>query len=178
MFYPSFTLPDFMPEPSPNPSRILADLRALLAHLTDECGWPAEAIHLFGFGQGGSVAAEFTLSYGRAHAGRRLGSIVSVAGPLLSHPTTAPQPNGTPLLAVHRPLAPSSALSSADLASLRKGFADVDEVRFRTGEGMPRSADEWRLIMGFWARHLAREESALGGGGEMYEVLSGGPKMR
>jgi predicted esterase len=177
MFYPSFTLPDFMPEPHPNPSRILADLGALLDHLSDECGWPADAIHLLGFGQGATVAGELVLSYGRSHANRRLGSLVSVTGPLLSHPTTA-KPNGTPVLAIHRP-APSSALSTSDLASLRKGFSDVQEVKFRSGEGMPRSADEWRVVMTFWAKHLAREDvgSGMGGGGEMYEVLSGGPRM-
>lgn len=178
MFYPSFTLPDFMPEAHPNPSRILADLDTLLDHLTGECGWPAEEIHFLGFGQGATVAGEFILAYGRSHANRRLGSLVSVTGPLLSHPTTAKQPNGTPVLAIHRP-APSSALSAADLASLRKGFSDLQEVKFRSGEGMPRSADEWRVVMTFWAKHLARDDAGtgMGGGGEMYEVLSGGPKM-
>lgn len=176
-FYPSFTLPDFLPEPHPNPSKILADLHAAVDHLTTECGWQPEEIHWLGFGQGGTVACEFALAYGRTHGGkRRFGSVVDVAGPLLSLPTTG-LANGTPILALHRP-APASALSTADLAGLRKGFADVQEVRFRGGEGMPRGADEWRVVMAFWAKHLARkDERAMGGGGEMYEVLSGGPKM-
>lgn len=173
MFYPSFTLPDFTPEPNPNPTRILSDLDELVAELKT-CGWEEEGLHWLGFGQGATVAAEFALSYGRKHANRRFGSIVSVTGPLLSHPTA--KPNGTPLLAVHRP-ARSSALSVSQLASLKKGFVDVQEVKFRSGEGMPRGAEEWRVVMTFWAKHLLREDvGSMGGGGEMYEVLSGGPK--
>lgn len=168
MWYQSFTVPDFMPVTSPNPAEILKTLTAFLAHLIT-LGWAYNDIHLFGFAQGGSVALQLALAL---PASTRLGSVTSCSGPLLSLPTLAQ--NQTPCLVLHRP---SSPLSKADLAALHKGFRDVREVSFKSGDGMPRGAPEWEPVMKFWSEVLGREETSMGGGGEMYEVLSGGPKM-
>ena len=91
----------------PNPSTFLSAFSALLDHLTAEvskggCGWPASAIHLFGFGQGASAALEGAIRWTQADRGeekkiteldeearssqpkRRVGSIVSICGGLIS----------------------------------------------------------------------------------------------
>ncbi|KAG8842668.1 hypothetical protein FRB91_004004, partial [Serendipita sp. 411] len=74
--------------PNPNPSSTLEDLTRLLVHLVEECNWSSERIHLFGFGQGGSIATELGLQWNRTHR-KDLGSVITVSGPLLSYPTTS-----------------------------------------------------------------------------------------
>ena len=70
------------------------------------------------------------------------------------------------------------AYTKRDLGAFGKGFKEVKEVRFQgAGQGMLRGEGEWKVVMAFWAERLGREESRMGGGGEMYEVLQGGPKM-
>jgi hypothetical protein len=53
------------------------------------------------------------------------------------------------------------------VAAFRKGFEVVEEVKME-GEGMPKSADEWRQIMKFWSERLG---TRVGEG--VYEVMSG-----
>ncbi|CDZ96981.1 Lysophospholipase [Phaffia rhodozyma] len=177
MFYNSFTFPDFMPEPNPNPSEILSQLSSFVTHLTNPidkkgCNWSLSNIHFFGFGQGGSVACELALRLqGSSPSGSRLGSLVTIAGPLLSFSTR--KPNQTPVLAVHRP---SVLFKLSELNALKKAFGQVKEVKFKTGEGMPKGQAEWGVIMKFWSEVLGGEQS-IGGGGEMYEVLQGGPSI-
>lgn len=160
----------------PNPTPALELLARVLAHLAADCAWPPHRIHLFGFAQGGTVAAEAALAWWNAelaaqradspHALRPLGSVVSVCGPLLSYPTLA-RACPTPLLLFHRPPPAGTALPASALASFKKGFGHVVEVKMR-GESMPRSEDEWRLIMQFWSEHLGRRQ--MDG---LYEVMSG-----
>lgn len=78
------------------------------------------------------------------------------------------------MLALHRS---GESYTKADLGAFGKGFKDVKEVRFVGGSpGMVKGEGEWRVVMKFWSEHLGRE-SKMGGGGEMFEVLEGGPKM-
>lgn len=149
----------------------------VLDHLVDDCEWPAPRIHLFGFAQGGSVAAESALKWWRrglqpqpktdSTSVQTLGSVVSIGGPLLSYPTlSAPCP--TPILVFHRPPPIEPSLPGNALPALRKGFSRVVDVKI-SGEGMPRSKDEWYPIMGLWSERLQRRQ--LDG---LYEVMSGG----
>lgn len=153
----------------------------VLSHLTNDCGWPASRIHFFGFAQGGSVALESALLWWkkvlpderrtketeeRANNPTFLGSIVSISGPpLLHHALSNKCP--TPVLAFHRPRPSSSALSSGDLTSLRRFFSNVREVKL-SGDGMPRSRDEWLPIMEFWSQRLSKRKVE-----GAYEVLGG-----
>lgn len=178
-WYPSFDqLGDLIERP--NPTIALDLMTKILEYLITACAWPPQNIHLFGFAQGGSVALESCLKWWQSQIENvskpaldsssptpsALGSIVTIGGPLLSHPTLSvicP----TYLFAFSR-LPPSEpSLKLGDLASLRKGFGVVKELKL-SGQGMPRSKDEWYPIMEFWSQRLSRRQ--IGG---LYEVMSG-----
>lgn len=132
-----------------------------IRHLADECGWPAARIHLFGFAQGGTVAGEAALRMKED----KLGSVVSVSGPLLSYPTSTSGKSKTPFLLWSR------TSENVSATALKRGFEDVREVKSGSkGEGMPRSKDEWEGIMRFWSERLSRR--APDGSG-LYEVMTG-----
>ncbi|KAJ6590996.1 Alpha/Beta hydrolase protein [Mycena vulgaris] len=178
-WFPAFSLQgEPLPAPAQDPSPALALLARVLAHLTRDCAWPPARVHLFGFAQGGTLAAEFALSVSADDA---LGSVVSVCGPLLSYPTRAADKRcPTPLLVAYRPSSGGEddddgalpAVTPAALAALRKGFASVREhpMPARNGAGMPASKPEWEPIMRFWSERLTRRRAE-----GLYEVLSGGP---
>ncbi|KAF8128716.1 hypothetical protein EV363DRAFT_1340405 [Boletus edulis] len=130
----------------PNPTPALEVIAKVLDHLIAECAWPPHRIHLFGFGQGGSVAAESTLAphptqnHFRFPSPCHLGSVVSISGPLLSYPTFV-TPCPTPLLLFSRGPVPKD-VSTA----FSKGFTQIRQVIKPGGQGeesMPRSRDEW-----------------------------------
>lgn len=87
---------------------------------------------------------------------KRPGSVVTIAGPLLSYPTGSPCP--TPLLIFHRPGTEQTALSKSDLTALKKGFnGRVIEEKFgKEREGMPANKDEWTVVMKFWSDVLQK----------------------
>lgn len=175
-WYPSFDqLGDLIERPDPTPALNL--LKNVLGHLTGECGWPPHRIHLFGFAQGGSVAAEACLQWWRrelelssqsrmtdkeTHV-RPLGSLVIVSGPLLSYPTLS-KPCETPILVFRRP----RELKNGALDAFRKGFSRVKDVE-RAGEGMPRASlrEEWQPILEFWSEVLGWRP-----GDGLYEVTA------
>ena len=166
---------------NPNPSPAVDLLIRVVRHLTQDCAWPADRIHLFGSAQGGTVAAELGVRWWREElerarkakiaeeggdadvAPRPLASVVSVSGPLISYPTLKP-PCPTPVLLVYRP----SEVPGNALAAFRKGYADFSDVNLGGGEGMPRSKDEWEPIMRFWSQKLGRRQMQ-----GLYEVMSG-----
>jgi hypothetical protein len=176
-WYPSFdALGDLLVPP--DPTTAIDYTTKVLDHLVNDCGWPALRIHLFGFAQGGSIAAESALNWWRRGLQRQqgqksdstsaqpLGSVVTISGPLLSYPTLSvicP----TPILAFHRPPPTEPSLPGDALAAFRKGFSSVKDVK-RNGEGMPRSKDEWYPIMELWSERLGRRQ--LDG---LYEVMKG-----
>ena len=153
----------------------------VLDHLIEECAWPPNRIHLFGFGQGGSVAAETTLAWWKKQLARtnttssaelepvpparHLGSVASISGPLLSYPTLA-TPCPTPLLIFSR-----GSVAKEVSTAFSKGFTHVRQV-VKPGtqgeESMPRSRDEWEPVMQFWSEVLGRR---MGDG--LYEVMTG-----
>lgn len=153
----------------PNPSHVLDHLEQLLAHLVVECRWSPNKIHLFGYGQGGSVALELGLRQWKLRGQEsRLGSIVSVAGPLLSYPTPSSL-CPTPVLIFHRPVSETTNLASSDLQAFKKGYEGVQEARGADGDGMPRSKGDWEPIMRFWSLNLSKRSSP-----GLYEVIGGG----
>lgn len=176
-WYDSFDLlGDLLPNPNPTPALEL--LIKTIQHLHEDCGWPVSRIHLFGFAQGGSVAAEFGLKWWRKELEmitnadtpeepRALGTIVSVCGPLLSYPTALQRACPTPLFVAHRPPPAESALPSNALAAFKKGFSFVRDASLGKGEGMPRNT-EWEPVVTFWSEHLSRKFNTKG----MYELTN------
>jgi pimeloyl-ACP methyl ester carboxylesterase len=164
-WYPSFDpLGELLD--SPNPSEALDLLGKIISSLEDDCGWTTDRIHLFGFGQGGSVAAEFALRRWK-EKGSSVGSVTTISGPLLSFPTlTSFCPS--PILVVDRPSA-ESAMPRGSLAAFRKGYQSVADVKLGSGKlGMPSSQEEWFPIMKFWSEKLSRRP-----GDGLYEVMVG-----
>ena len=172
----------------PNPTPALDLLTTVLDHLTKDLEWPLDRIHLFGFAQGGSVAAEYAMKKWKEqlHAHRSsiaasesasasasapltpLGSVVTVSGPLLSYPNPS-SPSPTPVLVVHRPSPSEEALPSNAIAAFKKGFSSVTEVKLSAQRrGMPGSRDEMEPIMRFWSERLSRRKME-----GLYEVMSG-----
>lgn len=149
-------LGDMISRPDPTPALEL--LSRILDHLRKDCKWPNEALHLFGFAQGGSVACEAALAFSlssssattsssssaSSSSASRLGSVVSVSGPMLSFPTPR-QKSTTPVLLWKR----SEEAATTPSGPLRKGFEQVTEhtVQAKGAGGMPRSQPEWLPIM-------------------------------
>ena len=156
-WYPSFDQLGELIE-HPNPTSAVELIDQIFLHLREDCAWPANRIHLFGFAQGGSVAVEFGVKRWR----ETLGSIVTVSGPLLSYPTLSTLSN-TPLLVAFGTSTPSS-----ELSAFKKGFQRVTEHKMVAGSGMPRSKADWEPIMRFWSETLGRRR-----GEGVYEVLTG-----
>ncbi|KAJ7756925.1 hypothetical protein B0H16DRAFT_1537426 [Mycena metata] len=157
-WFPSFDdLGELIEQPNPTPALQLMD--RIFTHLTTDCEWPVNRIHLFGFAQGGTVAAELGLKM----RGETLGSIVTISGPLLSYPTLSTL-STTPLLVAYRP----SAVPPNALPAFRKGFQRVVEHKMGAQGGMPASKLEWEPIMRFWSEVLGRRRVA-----GVYEVMSG-----
>ena len=137
--------------------------------------WTSESIHLFGFGQGGSLAYETGQSFFK-RTGNSLGSIVSVHGPLLSLPSAPNNKASTPVLYVTRSTGPTK--HQQQVSALERGFTRVQVTKLggKQGEiGMPRNTEEWQPIMEFWSEVLRRKNAwELNNAGEqIYEVKSG-----
>ena len=187
-WYESFDpLGDLLPNPNPTPA--LEVMGRVVEYLKATCLWPADRMHLFGFGQGGTLAAEFALARWKralpaqsaagpsdntsSGAAARLllplASLVSIEGPLLSFPTLKP-PCAIPTLYFHR----SFQTTSASIRSFEKGFSDVKEARCEGQEGMPRNKSEWGQVIQFWGRVLASRLPDMDG---LHPVISGGPSV-
>lgn len=145
---------------APNPTKTVADLIALLDHLTapageghSGCGWDARTIHFFGFGQGATCVLETLVQWTKARADS-LGSVVSISGEFVSHPTINP-PSQTQIFHIYRS---NKALSdSAKFGSFRKASKNFTSHRLELAPGnvdeaMPRNKSEWDPIMQFWAK--------------------------
>jgi hypothetical protein len=127
---------------------------------------------MFGYAQGGSIALETAVA---DRSSAPLGSITSVCGPLVSHPTFSPALS-TPLcyvVRIPRALRASAPHARAELAAVHRAFAHVTEVHLApsaasTGTDMVRGT-EWKDVMLFWARFW-RKRSAWERQGELYTV--------
>lgn len=151
----------------PNPTPALDLMKQVLRHLVDDCAWREDRVHLLGFAQGGSVAAEFGLKSWKEQKGK-LGSIVSVGGPLLSYPTVE-ELSPTPLFVVHRASPAEPSLPRDAMVAFRRAYQTVgDEKLDGRRSGMPSSKNEWEPIMRFWSEKLSKRQ--IDG---LYEVMSG-----
>jgi len=174
--------------PNPNPTSAIQLLDKVVTHLTTDCKWPLNRIHLFGFAQGGSVVVEFGLWWWREKQllvarkalspsesipeipATSFGSIITVSGPLLSFPSLSTS-SPTPLLAVSRPPPSELTLTPNDVLALKRGFQIIREVKYeRQSGGMPESQAEWEPIMRFWSERLGRRVGEEAG---LYEVMDG-----
>ncbi|KAK4683598.1 hypothetical protein P7C73_g6640, partial [Tremellales sp. Uapishka_1] len=154
--------PQYNDLPSPDPAPTVPRLKRLLEALSKE-GWAYNRIHLFGWGQGGTMALALAAS-----VTDRLGSTVSVCGGPSSRPTGKLE---TPILYFHR-LDARSAASEKTVSSLRNTFKEVEVLQGDIGRGkgdMPKSRSEWEGIMKFWSEVLSRDDRWKGE--EVYEVV-------
>lgn len=129
------------------------------------CGWPSSSIHIFGYTHGGTAAIEGVIAFTRRQAAKvkeissqsnqtttdsyptELGSLVSVCGEFLSHPTFSPA------LSI-----PTLAISLGQpQTTFKKAFSNVQSITFTSSNSqprMPQSEQEWRTIMVFWSKVL------------------------
>lgn len=162
--------------PNPDPTPAIGVLQHLLHYLCAPeeqggCAWKAENIHLFGFGQGGSLVLETAV----ARRPEPLGSVVSVNGPLLSFPTFSPSLT-TPLCYVTRfapPVLSSSSQARSQLTAISKAFAHVTQLNYPP-KSVPMDermiqGPEWRDLHTFWAKFW-RTRSAWELEGKLYTV--------
>nr|KIR49436.1 hypothetical protein I312_01591 [Cryptococcus bacillisporus CA1280] len=190
MDHPSFSWyqtfdPYFNPLPisSQNSTAPLSKLRKLLETLiSPHLGWKLEDIHLFGWGQGGTVALELGTDIGKTPLktngekdnGKRLGSIISICAPLLTHPAS-PLNVSTPVLYFTRQSA-QSAVQQKSVSGIKRGYREVQVVQGGgvgggKGEDMPRGKEEWYGVMKFWGQVLGKADEGWKGQGEVYEVV-------
>lgn len=166
----------FNPIPHPDPTKHVPMLRKLLETLTSsEIGWDLHRIHLFGWGQGGSMALELAKSVTVKPLGdtvKRLGSVISICGPLLPTASSVSTPGQTPALLFTRlpPQAAAHRRQKGDLQAVCKELEVINGEKGRGGEDMPRGRVEWEGIMKFWGNVLAKDEGWKGKG-EVYEVV-------
>jgi len=168
-WYNTFS-PIFEPLPHPDPSKTLPALAKLLDSLTStEMGWQYHDIHLFGWGQGGTMAIELAYEIGKTK--RRLGSVVCICGGLLSYPSTKLDLE-TPVFNFTR-ADPLSSVGEKASHTIKRAFKDVEVVRGEVGRGedMPRGRAEWQGVMRFWGKVLSKPDEGWRGGGEVYEVV-------
>jgi hypothetical protein len=165
----------FNPMPNPDPTKHIPTLRKLLEALTSaEMGWQLNRIHLFGWGQGGSMALELASNIGAKplDEAQRLGSVTSICGPLLYSSSSGSSTSQTPALVFTR-LSPQSAARNRLANDLKNRFKEVEVINGEKGKGgedMPRGRGEWEGIMRFWGHILSKDESWKGDG-EIYEVV-------
>ncbi|WRT68587.1 uncharacterized protein IL334_005565 [Kwoniella shivajii] len=205
-WYPTFTSTyDPIPIANQNPTVHLSKLRDLVSTLITPSGhtgssavsgggggglgWKLDEIHLFGWGQGGTIALELGLSIGKnpltistsaveseGKGGKRFGSITSICANLLTHPTSSLN-IPTPVCYFTR-TSPKSSIHEKSVNVLKRAFREVQIVTPKGsgggGEDMPRSKDDWYGIMKFWSQVLGRksdEDKTWKGQGEVYEVI-------
>ena len=100
---------------------------------------------------------------------KRLGSVISICGPLLS---TSPTQSNTPCLSFTR-TSPQAAIHRRQVSELKETFKEVEVINGEKGKGgedMPRGRTEWEGIMRFWGNLLAKDVGWKGEG-EVYEVV-------
>lgn len=161
---------------NPNPSVFLDAFQRLIEYLIKPvkdggCGWPSSSIHILGYTHGATAALEGVIAFTRRQASNQaakmkeisneengtkqtsssysteLGSLVSVCGDFLSHPTFSP-PLSIPILTIS---------TSQPQTTFKKAFSNVQSITFPSSNSqprMPQSEQEWRAVMIFWSKVL------------------------
>nr|CDI56160.1 alpha beta-hydrolase [Melanopsichium pennsylvanicum 4] len=151
----------------PNSTQTVTHLINVLRHLIDDCGWLASWIHIFGFGQGATIALETLVSWTKynhsddaKHA--HLASVVSISGEFISHPTLT-NPASTPVLHIYR--SKSDVPNHSDRwASHRKATTGLHLQRL----GLEKEGQEQAMIRGSeWDMLYAISQMQEKGSGEL-----------
>jgi hypothetical protein len=188
------------PDPPPTPTneqletlhtQLIPLLRNLLTYLSVDCGYPLESIHLFGWGEGGTIALELgknvgsdPIDVGQGQSGKRLGSIVSISGEIYSTPPVGSNKTDypTPILFFHRPRPSPSTPKNTQTNLLSRIFLNPQTItasfsprsasNHERGQDirMPSSKEEWTGLMKFWSEVLVRPGMRMGAG-EVFEVV-------
>jgi len=127
--------------------------------LIDKFKYRPDQIHLFGFGQGGSVAIAVPLHASLATISSSLGGVISIGGGLpLSMSPAGSASDGkvrTPLLLLSGSKSPLAAVGSSPLKRINDAYEFVEYHRWKkSDDSMPKNRDEVLPMMQFWARRL------------------------
>ncbi|KIV92642.1 hypothetical protein PV10_03915 [Exophiala mesophila] len=122
--------------------------------LIGKSGYRPDHIHLFGFGQGGSVALAVALHPALSKIAP-LGGVVSIGGPVpisISVPSTK---NRTPILLLSGSKSILSSTGSSPLKRCQDSFQFLEFHSWKkSDDSMPKNRDEVLPMMQFWARRL------------------------
>ncbi|KAI1407252.1 alpha/beta-hydrolase [Hypoxylon sp. FL1857] len=158
---------DLDPDPGFSKAEVLVLGKLIRETLVERCGWEANDILLFGFGQGGSLALGLAsnvrrgekivdVTEGNTVTGPTFKGAVSIGGPLPASmiPTqSAREKSRTPVLVCHG--TSSESIDEDAMEILKKEFVDVREVKWRKyDDSMPKNKDEMLPIMQFFAERL------------------------
>lgn len=118
-----------------------------------------DQIHLFGFGQGGSVAVAAVLHPALATVSSSLGGVISIGGGIPLSLTTADGSSRAkaraPLLLLSGSKSPLAAVGSSPLKRVNDAYEFVEYHRWKKADdSMPKNRDEVLPMMQFWARRL------------------------
>ncbi|KIW99376.1 uncharacterized protein Z518_11364 [Rhinocladiella mackenziei CBS 650.93] len=124
--------------------------------LIDKLKYRPEQIHLFGFGQGGSVALSVPL-HSSLSAQSSLGGIISIGGglPLSTSLANTSSKNRTPVLLLSGSKSPLASAESSPLKRVKSTFEFVTYHQWNKAEdSMPQNRNEMLPMMQFWGRRL------------------------
>jgi predicted esterase len=111
-------------------------------------------IHLFGFGQGGSVALSLPLHPSLASLSP-LGGVMSIGGGLPVSLSTPSTKNRTPVSLLSGSKSPLASIDSSPLKRLKAAYEFVEYHRWKKpDDSMPKNRDEVLPMMQFWSRRL------------------------
>ncbi|KIV86553.1 hypothetical protein PV11_02156 [Exophiala sideris] len=122
--------------------------------LINKFKYRADHIHLFGFGQGGSVAVSAPLHPSLSSIS--LGSVISIGGYLpQSTATTSSTKNRTPVLLLSGSRSVLASPESSPLKRVKSAYEFVTYHQWKKADdSMPKNRDEVLPMMQFWARRL------------------------
>ncbi len=127
----------------------------ILKVLINKCHYRPDCIHLFGFGQGGSVAVSVPL-HSSLSATYVLGSVISIGGYLpISTSSAGSTKNRTPVLLLSGSRSPLASPESSQLKRVKSAFEFVTYHQWKKpDDSMPKNRDEVLPMMQFWGRSL------------------------
>lgn len=151
-----------------------------------QAGWAWSRLHLFGFSQGGTLALE--VARRAALSGTGMGSCVAVASGMLAEQLVdlklAPRKSdasgcSVPVLLVHggadEVVAPPWVKATADFLGNEGLDVEVHCIEGKS-HSVVASAEEARLLMQFWAKHLSSKPAVHGG--ELIDLGAAGVRLQ
>ncbi|KAJ9617291.1 hypothetical protein H2200_001012 [Cladophialophora chaetospira] len=122
--------------------------------LIDKCKYRPDHIHVFGFGQGGSVA--LGVPFRQSLSSLSLGGVMSIGGPLpLSTPLPGNGKNKTPVLLLSGSKSPLATTDSSPLKRIKSAYEFITYHQWKkVDDSMPKNRDEVLPMMQFWSQRL------------------------